>query len=295
MYILFYNPHSGSGVFATQLDDVLDKFQSENRVIIPHRLGDRVLTDRFIEGIEWSNIEKVIVAGGDGTINQILNVLLNKEIYKPLAIFPVGTANDFSKMMQIPEDLDEMIDIALGDKYINCDIGSVNGEYFINVASFGNLVEVGQKVNPQYKTTLGVLAYYIKGIEELPKLKPVTIKMQTESQTYEDEVFFALIMNGKSAGGFRKLAPYSDVQDGLFDVLVFKKCPIYEIMPLLIKVWNGEHPKSPYIDYFKASQLEVSANVDLSSDLDGENGPSFPLKIMNLTQKIQVNVKNTNL
>jgi len=295
MYILFYNPYAGSGLFASQLDDIISRFQSEKKVLVPHRLGDEILTEKFVKSLNWDNIEKIIIAGGDGTINQVLNTLLKKEINKPIAIFPVGTANDFSKMLNISDDLDEMIEIALEDHYMPCDIGKANDRYFVNVASFGNLVEVGQKVNPQTKTTLGVLAYYIKGIEELPKLKPVRVKFITESRNYEDDVFFALIMNGKSAGGFRKLSPKSDVQDGLFDIVIFKKCPLIEIMPLLLQVWNGEHPKSIYIEYFKAKAIEIYAEQTLSSDLDGESGPMLPLKIENISQKLLVNVKSTNL
>jgi diacylglycerol kinase family enzyme len=102
-------------------------------------------------------------------------------------------------------------------------------------------------------------------------------------------------MNGRSAGGFRKLAPYSDVQDGLFDILIFKRCPLIEIMPLLVQVWNGEHPKSAYIEYFQASRIEVSAENLVSSDLDGEPGPHFPLTIQLFPKKLSINVRNTTL
>ncbi|MDK2867737.1 MAG: hypothetical protein PWP51_571 [Clostridiales bacterium] len=291
MTILFYNPNSGNGTFSGRLDEVIAAFQRNGKVLLPHRLGDDRVTDAFIQSISWQLVAKIIIAGGDGTIHKMINLLMAAGVEKPIAIFPVGTANDFSQMFQIPLHFEEMIDIALDDYYTPCDVGCVNGRYFVNVASFGNLVEVGQKVNPQVKNTLGVLAYYIKGIEELPKLKPVPIRFVTEQHTFEGKIFFALIMNGKSAGGFRKLAPYSDVQDGRFDILIFKQCPLIEIMPLLIKVWNGEHPKSPYIEYFQASHIEVSAENLISSDLDGEPGPHFPLHIEILHKKLQINVK----
>lgn len=293
--VLFYNPNSGNKSFKDHIDLVVEKFHHAGKELIPHRLGDKALLRAFVKTINWDQVDKIIIAGGDGTIHNMINFLMKKGIEKPIALFPVGTANDFSQMFGIPSNLNEMVKVALDDYCISCDLGMANDRFFVNVASFGSLVEVGHRVNPQLKNTLGVLAYYIKGIEELPKLKPVQIVLESSNRNFEGEIFFALIMNGKSAGGFRKLAPMSDVQDGMFDVLIFKKCPLLEIMPLLIKVWNGEHPNSPYIEYFQAEKLTITTDDKISSDLDGELGPELPLKITNHQQKLMINVKRSSL
>jgi len=293
--VLFYNPKSGNESFASYLDDVIAAFQNKGYSVFVHRIGDDLALEQFVSYIQWEHVHKIMIAGGDGTIHKMINYLMSKSIDKPIAIFPVGTANDFSKMFDIPSNINDMIAIALSDHYLTCDLGKVNDTYFVNVASFGNLVEVGHRVNHQLKNTLGVLAYYIKGIEELPKLKTVNIKFVTEKTTFEGEIFFALIMNGKSAGGFRKLSPLSDVQDGLFDILIFKKCPLIDIMPLLIQVWNGEHPKSNYIEYFQANEIMITSEQEILSDLDGEPGPYLPLSIKNYQKTLKINVKNTKL
>jgi len=293
--VLFYNPKSGNESFASYLDDVIAAFQNKGYAVFVHRIGDDLALEQFVSYISWDKVDKIMIAGGDGTIHKMINYLMTKDIKKPMAIFPVGTANDFSQMFDIPANINEMIAIALGDHYLTCDIGKVNDTYFVNVASFGSLVEVGHRVNHQLKNTLGVLAYYIKGIEELPKLKAIKIKFVTEKTTFEGDVFFALIMNGKSAGGFRKLSPLSDVQDGLFDILIFKKCPLIEIMPLLVQVWNGEHPKSSYIEYFQANEITITSEQEIISDLDGEPGPHLPLHIQNYQNCLSINVRDSKL
>jgi len=289
--VLFYNPDSGHKFFREMLDDIIKTFNEHNLALIPYRLTDETLLERYIDMIDWKSVKKVIIAGGDGTLHVIINAMLNAGINKPIAIFPVGTANDFAQYFKLPTTIDEMVEIALKDKYASSDLGIINGEYFINIASFGNLVDISQKVNNQVKNTIGSLAYYLKGIEEIPKVRPFRASFEMKEVTLDEEIYFALIMNGSSAGGFRKIAPYSDVNDGLLDLILFKKCPVIEYVPLVVKILNGEHPTSTAITYLQTDHVIINCDLDINSDLDGELGPQFPLDISISKQKIKVNVK----
>lgn len=290
--LLLYNPRSGTRSFQAQLDYIIDRFQTEGMQIVPYRMNETEKLEDYLRSIDFSLYKKIIISGGDGTVHQVVNCMMRLNINVPIAIFPTGTANDFSQYFEIPKDIEGMTEIALRDHYVDCDLGKVNDQYFINVASFGNLVDISQRVNEQAKNVIGVLAYYIKGIEEIPKLKSFQAKITVDNTVIEEQIFFVLIMNGKSAGGFRKLAPYSDIADGLLDVLVFKKCPILELMPLLIQVWNGEHPKSDYIQYIQAQKVVVECSDPITSDLDGETGPALPLEIEVIKSCIKVNALN---
>ncbi|MDH8678003.1 YegS/Rv2252/BmrU family lipid kinase [Fusibacter bizertensis] len=287
--LLMYNPRSGTRSFQAQLDYVVDRFQTEGMQIIPYRMNDMNRLETYLKNIDVSTFKKIIISGGDGTVHQVVNCMMRLGIDLPIAIFPTGTANDFSQYFEIPKDIEGMTEVALKDQYVDCDLGKVNDQYFINVASFGNLVDISQRVNEQAKNVIGVLAYYIKGIEEIPKLRAFKARIGVDDVVIEAQIYFVLIMNGKSAGGFRKLAPYSDISDGLLDVLVFKKCPVLELMPLLIQVWNGEHPKSDYIQYTQAKKITVECSDAITSDLDGETGPALPLEIEVVKSCIKVN------
>lgn len=287
--LLLYNPRSGTRSFQAQLDYIIDRFQTEGMQIVPYRMNETEKLEPFLKSIDVSTYKKIIISGGDGTVHQVVNCLMRLNIKLPIAIFPTGTANDFSQYFEIPKDIEGMTEVALQDHYVDCDLGKVNDKYFINVASFGNLVDISQRVNEQAKNVIGVLAYYIKGIEEIPKLRAFQAKLYVDNVTLEEQIYFVLIMNGKSAGGFRKLAPFSDISDGLLDVLVFKKCPILELMPLLIQVWNGEHPKSDYIQYIQAEKIIVECADPITSDLDGETGPALPLEIEVIKSCLKVN------
>lgn len=289
MNVLFlYNPKSGAGNFVEDLDYVVKRFQLEGQQIVPYRMIGLDDLKKYMAQMDFRWIHKIIIAGGDGTIHQVVNLLMNLKVDLPIAIFPTGTANDFSQYFNIPKDLDGMIDVAIKNNAVPCDIGKANSAYFINVASFGNLVDISQRVNDQAKNVLGVLAYYIKGIEEIPRLRSFVARFEGDDYLYEDKIFFALIMNGISAGGFRKLAPHSEVNDGLLDVVIFKKCPVYELMPLLIKVVGGEHPSSEHIEYVQTKRIKITSDEPIGSDLDGEVGPQLPLEIEVLKHKLKI-------
>ncbi|MCD4712142.1 MAG: YegS/Rv2252/BmrU family lipid kinase [Clostridiales bacterium] len=286
--LLFYNPKAGTRTFQDDLDLIIEAFQNNGDQIIPHRLKNNELLEDFLKRTDMETISKILIAGGDGTIHQVVNMMMKLSLDKPIGIFPVGTANDFAQYFEMPKDIEGMIKVALRDTTVKCDIGKANDRYFINVASFGNLVDISQRVNEQAKNVLGVLAYYIKGIEEFPRLKSVQARFEMDNEIIDEEIFFALVMNGKSAGAFRKLSPYSEINDGMLDVLIFKKCPMYEIVPLLMQVWNGEHPKSNAIHYSKTQKVHIECVNPLISDLDGETGPELPLDIEVIKGRLEI-------
>lgn len=297
--VLFYNPTSGNGLFTKNLDHIIMRFQQADMQVVPIR-GDS--TDRiedFFEALDKNTYKdeykEVIAAGGDGTINFCVNSMLSSGIDLPLAIFPAGTANDFAYYFEIGDNIDDMIDIAIGNNHTLADVGVVNDRYFVNVAAIGSVVGVSQKTDPALKNTIGVLAYYLKGLSEVTSLKPVGVKLTTPNGEYIEEMFFMVVMNGKSAGGFKRISPESEINDGLLDVVLFRNMPIYEMAPLLIKVISGNHPDSKNVLHFQTSELLIEAECDLPTDIDGEKGEKIPLKFNVLHNKLKIMTKLNNL
>lgn len=288
--LLAYNPNAGKQVFKDDLDYIIKRFQENDQFIIPYRLGNKEKFNEFIINTDFNSIDKIIICGGDGTIHQTLNLLLNNKIKKPIGIFPIGTANDLAYSLNIPKDIDGMIDYCLSDKVKYIDIGKVNNEYFFNICSFGNLVDISQRVNKKMKGNIGVLAYYLKGIEEIPRMQELDINIEYDGISKDIKVLFALILNGKSAGGFRKIAPNALLDDGLLDIVLLKKCPMHDIMGVFIKLINGEHINSNNIEFLKVDNIKMKVNNedDIISDIDGEKGPELPLEIKLIKSGLEI-------
>ncbi|MBR4073949.1 MAG: YegS/Rv2252/BmrU family lipid kinase, partial [Firmicutes bacterium] len=203
--LLVYNPKAGTGSIKNHLDFIFAKFQDAGYTVIPVRGARPEELDHMMKHVDAMRVDRIIAAGGDGTINQVVNSMVRNDVHKPLAIFPVGTANDFAYYFRTPAEIEQMVDIALGDRMVPVDIGEINGQYFINVAAMGCLVDLSQRTDPNLKNTLGVLAYYLQGMVELPNLRPITMRFESEEVSGEEKVYFALVMNGKSAGSFKHL------------------------------------------------------------------------------------------
>ncbi|MFR7990809.1 MAG: YegS/Rv2252/BmrU family lipid kinase, partial [Anaerovoracaceae bacterium] len=186
--ILFYNPSSGSGMFKNNLDNIIGRYQEAGYLVVPIRAAHGHAINDYLSELDQetyqSEYRQIIAAGGDGTINVCVNAMIRNNIYLPLAIMPAGTANDFAYYFNIPNEIDKMLDIALGDNYTYADVGKVNDRYFINVAAIGQVVDVSQKTDPTLKNTIGVLAYYLKGLSEVPNLKPVRVTLTTPEKVY---------------------------------------------------------------------------------------------------------------
>ncbi|MEG0291619.1 MAG: YegS/Rv2252/BmrU family lipid kinase [Anaerovoracaceae bacterium] len=286
--LLFYNPNSGNGLFKNNLDVIIGRFQDKGFQVVPVRAAKGLAIEDAMAEMDPDYYRQIIVAGGDGTINICVNAMIKNNIDLPLAIFPTGTANDFAYYFDLPQDIESMVDIAMGNHYTEADVGVCNDRYFINVAALGNLVDVSQKTDPNLKNTLGIFSYYLKGLTEVVNLKPLPVKLTTPETVFEETMFFMVVLNGISAGGFKKLSPNSEVNDGLLDVVLFRKMPIIDFAPLLFQILQGNHPENKHVLSFKTSELLIESPVDISTDVDGEHGEKLPIKLNVLNRRLKI-------
>ena len=281
-----YNPFSGEGSILNKIDKIIEIHEERDYQIVPFRISKNKGIKEALEIVDES-YSYILIAGGDGTVDVLLNAMKEKGLNLPIGILPVGTANDFGKFINIPQDIEEACKQILSSKPVKVDIGKINDRYFINVASTGLFTDVSQKKDVTLKNAIGKHAYYIKGIEELPNFRKLKIKLKSKEVDYNGEMYLMLIFNGQTAGNF-KLATRSSAMDGLLDVIVIKAVQIFEVLPLFIKVLKGEHLDSNKVIYFKTNDLYIECEEGIVTDIDGERGPDFPLHIQCIKDAIEV-------
>ncbi|MCF0147170.1 MAG: YegS/Rv2252/BmrU family lipid kinase [Clostridium sp.] len=273
-----YNPYSGENVILDHLDSVIKIHQEAGYTIVPYRIDKEMDVINAFNDFRDTNYYYVLIAGGDGTIDNVVNAMTKAGVSVPIGILPVGTANDFGKFLGMPSDISKACRQILSSEVTSVDLGSINDKYFVNVASTGLFTDVSQKTDVNLKNTIGKLAYYLKGLEELPNFRKLEIKIKSEEMEYEGNMYFMLVFNGQTAGNF-KLATRANASDGLLDVIIFKAIPIIELIPLFVKVLKGEHLDSDHVIYFKTNNIYIESHEDIVTDIDGEKGPDFPLNI----------------
>lgn len=273
-----YNPYSGENAILSQLDKIIKVHQKYGYTVIPFRISYEYDIQDAFKDIH-NNYEYILVAGGDGTVDKILNIMMTLNIKKPLAIIPTGTANDFSKLMNLGDDVEEICEKILTSKPKRVDVGKINDKYFINVASTGLFTDISQKTDVNLKNTMGKLAYYLKGIESLPNFRRLKVKVDSKELQYEGYMYLMLVFNGKTAGNF-KLGYKSEIDDGLLDVIIIKAGHMKDIISIFFNILKGEHLEGvPGVLYFKTKKLKIECEEDIVTDIDGERGPDFPVTI----------------
>ena len=284
-----YNPSSGEKRIPRELDKIIEIYQEYDYCVVPYRLNkDKPIADAFFD-IKL-NYDHVLISGGDGSIDLIVNTMKELDIDIPIGILPSGTANDFAKAVNLSFDSRQCIERIIKSKPKKIDIGKINNKYFINVASAGMFTDVSQKINPELKNSMGKVSYYLKGIEETLYMREFSIKVTSKEVIYDGNMYLMLIFNGKTAGNIN-LAYKAKVDDGLLDVIIVKKLLLPNMLPLLINLLKGEHLEGYNKDeilYFKTKKLRIECDDNLTTDIDGEKGPDFPLEIECIKNGIQL-------
>ncbi len=286
---IIYNPTSGRELFKKYLPEVLQKFEQAGYETSCHATtceGDAIQAAR---SAGERGFDLIVAAGGDGTINEVVNGIAELEVRPQIAVIPVGTTNDFARAIGIPlNNVIQAVEMILEGEPQKIDIGRVNKQYFINIAGGGRLTELTYEVPSKLKTMVGQLAYYLKGMEMLPSIRPTEVEIEYDGKLFQGEIMLFLVSLTNSVGGFEKLAPDSKLNDGMFDLLILKKANLAEFIRVASLAIRGEHINDEHILYTKANRVKVTTHDKMQLNLDGEYGGLLPGEFENLYQHIEV-------
>ncbi len=285
---LIYNPFSGERTFGGSLDLCIDLLQKAGYIVCPVRIGDCI----NIDDVLTEDFDVFAVSGGDGTLNIVLNIIMNKGLnHIPLAIFPSGTANDFASFLRLPKKPEAICQIIARGKTEDHDIGKAGDKYFINVCAGGLFSDISTSIDNDLKANIGKLAYYLEAIKQMTEYKPLKLKItDSGGRVFEESVVLFLCLNSSGTGGIKNLSPAASIQDGLFDFLFIRDCDVTEIPDILIKYFMGKLTQNKNILYFKDSSVRIEADkrCKCATDVDGELGSNLPLTIENIHKAVKL-------
>ncbi|WP_313758415.1 YegS/Rv2252/BmrU family lipid kinase [Tissierella sp.] len=275
---VIYNPSSGRQSTERRVDRLCKLLLDDGYLV--NKFITRQKNDAMNETIKTCNEDWdiIIVSGGDGTVNEVAKGIVKSERKVPVAILSSGTVNDFANYMKIPKNITGFYNMIQRGNFIDVDLGKVNDEYFVNVAAGGILSNVGYQVLPETKMVLGRMAYYIEGLKEitLQNFEPIELNIESEEYFLDEEVLLFIISNSSSIGGFKKLAPKADVEDGLLDIVIIKKSGVQDLANIFINIFSGDHINHQNVLYFKSKHVRLSTKQNVPIDIDGEYGGKLP-------------------
>lgn len=276
-----------------KLPDVLQRLERGGLEVSTHAtIGEGDATIAAATAIE-RGFDMIIAAGGDGTLCEVINGMAEKEYRPPLGLLPLGTTNDFARALGIPRNWEQACDIIVQQHARSIDVGRVNQKYFINIAGGGSMTELTYEVPSKLKTMLGQLAYYMKGLEKLPRLKPIELFVKTPDMELHEEVMLFLIANSNSVAGFEKLSPDASMDDGLFELFMLKRCSLADFIRIVTMALRGEHLDDPHLVHIRTSEVQIVSPDYVQLNLDGEFGGTLPGLFKVLPQHLQILVDAT--
>lgn len=236
--------------------------------------------------------DAVFSMGGDGTLNETINGLAQANKPIDFGFIPLGTINDLARALNIPLHPEVAIDMLPRCKTVKVDIAKANDRYFINTIATGIMPEAVGHVSIEQKTRLGPLAYFLTGIKARQAHETSLFKITTPegASIYRSPLIVAMLTN--SVGSFRNLAPQARVDDGKIWLGIFKDFNYLDLIKVIPEFLSGQ-PLTSELMTLKALEevrIELLSDHPLSTNMDGDSGPSFPLDIKVLPSFLSVYV-----
>src|SRR6267378_3279 len=268
-YIIF-NPRAGS---ATDRERVLSQLAQLNPMAlrITRKAGD---TEKWARAALRTECDYIVVAGGDGTLNGVVNGLATDAKNIRLGIVPLGTGNDFARTLGLPSSIEDNIDILRSAKTKRIDLVRVKSKrtrYFVNVSAGGFSGMVDEKLTPKIKRTWGPLAYIRGAAAALPKLHAYRTQiLLDDDELLSAELYNVVVANGRFVAGGLPIAPSADPSDGLLDVLLIPKRPGPEMAVLAAKILLGNHLATDAVTFRRATRVSITSRPGMCFNADGE-------------------------
>jgi len=244
------------------------KFLEQHGLSVLERQFDRA--EEIAEAIrrDCKNVDLVIVAGGDGTMNAAVDALV--ECGLPLGILPTGTGNDLARTLGIPTTLVEAAAVITGGRRHTIDLGRVNGKHFFNVASIGLSAELTRHHTVERKRRLWLLAYVLSVRDAYRQTRPFRARIVCDGKTLRVRAIQISIGNGRHYGGGMTIAEDAAIDDGWLDVYCLKPLSFWRLLILFPALRRGRLRRQQSVAVMRGRKVEVTTRRAMPVSTDGE-------------------------
>jgi diacylglycerol kinase (ATP) len=288
--LLLLNPHSRMGGEA--LAATLAALEARGiPLLASHELQDPEQMERLLHEAVASGVRRVIVGGGDGTINCAVKPLLGQNV--TLGVLPLGTGNDFARSLGIEPTLEAACDVIAAGYTARVDVGLANGHPFLNAVSLGLASAIARRLTPELKRRVGKLAYPVAAAAELWEHQPFLVRVVTDTEELEQNVLQLVVGNGRYHGAGNMVTPDATLDDHLLDAYVIS-APSAEagregtglghmqdmstLARVALTVRRGEHLAHPAVKAVSGPRIYVEATPPQDVNADGEMIGQTPVR-----------------
>lgn len=272
---LIINPTSGKGKAKKSTPKIIQLLTEGGYDVTLFETKGRGDATNFAKTCEDENM--VVCVGGDGTLHEVVNGMMQRETQVPLGYIPMGSVNDFARSAGISKNIKKSISTIVNGKSYPIDVCQFSNEYFIYVSAAGIFAKTSCSTSQKLKNKLGKLAYLLLGIKEFFEYKKMHLKIVADGQEYEDDYLLVTIGNTKSIGGLLKFkGNFVQLDDGYAELLLIKYPKNVFQLARAVRKYNSHCWNSEILRFLHVKNVQVYDRNNVLWSLDGEkyNGSS---------------------
>ena len=286
VFLLVINPIAG-GNDKTELINTVQEFADTHNISLKQYKTTGENDDKAIaELCKEHSPERILVAGGDGTIKMVAEAVEDYDVV--IGILPVGSANGLSVDLDLPDGIDENLEIACSGDFVEIDVVDINGKKSLHLSDIGVNAELIK--NYECGSIRGKLGYALQVINTLKELEdPFEVTIQANNKVLKSHARMVVVANSNRYGTGVTINPIGKMNDGKFEIIVLKNLDILvvgKIMAGKISIESNED-----VEVISSDKAVLTTNVPVSFQIDGEycgELDRLDIKIIHKKMKIAV-------
>jgi diacylglycerol kinase (ATP) len=239
---------------------------------VTYAIRDPARLPETVQEVIGSDYRLLILGGGDGSVSSVVDFLANRDMV--LGLLPLGTANDFARTLEIPQDIEDACLTMADGKVVDVDLGLAGDNYYVNVASVGLGVETTRALSPWLKKSAGPLAYPVAAVRAFLRHKPFSARLTFPDGDHAPEEYQRLLQvavgNGRFYGGGMVVAPESGIDDRTLDIYAIELGRQRDLLGVARYLKSGDFIKMDNVHHFRTSRVRLETEPDLPINIDGE-------------------------
>jgi diacylglycerol kinase (ATP) len=281
--LIIVNPTAGSGHAARLIPWIRERLapRPDAELLVTTRRGDaEEATARAVE----SGCDRVVVVGGDGTIQEVVNGVLDGRAPTSIGIVPVGSGNDLARSLGLPTDPAEAWTVAIGRGTRVIDAATASNRegrrrWFASAGGIGFDAQVAEAMSTRSGWQSGRAGYLLTTLSELRRFDNRRLRIVLDGEPIERRALLVAIANGPYYGGGMRIAPDAAPDDGWLDLCVVGDVSRLTAIRELPNLYRGTHVRNPAVSVHRARVIEVIGDGPTHAHLDGEPFGTIPLRV----------------
>ncbi|MBR6985283.1 MAG: YegS/Rv2252/BmrU family lipid kinase [Ruminococcus sp.] len=279
---------AGRAEIGGRLGEIIDLFTKAGYEVTVHITQNSMDASVKAKYACENGFDILVCSGGDGTLSQCLQGIMNSERRIPIGYIPAGSTNDFARSLGIPRDAMSAARWVVDGSRTPCDIGGFNDEYFTYIVAFGAFTNVTYETSQPLKNVFGHAAYIFSGLMQLNSIRSKRMRVEYNGEVIEDDFIFGMVTNSSSVAGLLSMNDFL-LDDGQFEVTLIKKpTNILQLQEIVRSLMNIKIAiDKEYIKFFRTDKVTFTSLSDepLTWTRDGEYGGDSPVKTITCYNK----------